>query len=141
MIYQSASNTGVQGYMPELSTTIKNLAGAGTGSEVFDLGEQWKLIDNLVVSFVNCADSTGGAVTCNFSDLSSNLIGTGAALNNTLPATNSNGTTRVSVTSTLQFIVFSLKVTARYVRIRVLNGATAQGATAYIDVRGFGLMP
>lgn len=77
--YKSESNTvnGVvaNGYMPQLSTTIKSLAISATGTEVFDLGENWQNIDNLVVSFVNCVASATSTITARFADTSSLLSG------------------------------------------------------------------
>ncbi len=140
LIYQSASNTGTQGYMPELSTTIKNLAISTAGTEVFDLGRDWRLIDNLVVTLVNCTDSATSSVTATFADIASLLGTTTGSPANTMAGLSPNATSRLVSSAGLSGCVFTLKVTGQFLRIRVANGAvSAQPATAYIDIRGYGL--
>lgn len=137
---ESNTNYSGRGYMPELSTSIKNLAISATGTEVFDLGDEWKLIDNIVVSFVNCLASASSTITARFSDTASLL--NGVLTVNTMAGLAPNAISAISSSASVSIAVFALKVTARYVRITLANGtASAQPATAYIDVRGYSLTP
>lgn len=140
LIYKSASNTGVYGYLPEASSTVKSLASGASGYETFDLGENWTLLDNLAISLVNFVSIGGAIVICNYADNKEALISALNAPPNTINAVVPNGQ-RFTLTADPAFIAFSLKVQGRYLRVKVTNGATAGSATAYIDVKGYGLTP
>jgi hypothetical protein len=145
-IYKSESNTvnGVvaNGYMPQLSTTIKSLAISGTGTEVFDLGESWQIIDNIVVNLVNCVDSATSSVTVAFADSGVLLNNTTGSPAGTMAGLAPNATSRLVSSAGLSGCTFTIKVVARYIRIRIANGTvSAQPATAYIDIKGYALTP
>lgn len=138
MIRKMESNAGSQGYMPEVSSTVKSLGISAAGYESFDLGDDYRLVDNLAISLVNFTSVSGATVFANFADTKEALVSANNAPPNTLNGVAPNGI-RVSLTVDPAFAGFSLKVTARYFRVKVINGAALGSATAYIDVRGYGL--
>lgn len=139
---ESNTNYAGAGYMPEYSNTIKSLPINNNGTEVFDLGDDWRLIDNIVVSIVNGVDSTGSAVTCNFAENPVLLLGVGAFQVNTLCGVGVGQTVRFSSGSGLSTVSANIRVTGRFFRLRIQNGtSSAQGNNTYIDLRAYSLTP
>ncbi len=157
LVYESESNLVTDprsgqlrpffGYLPNVSTSIKSLVSTAVGVECFDLGEQWKYIDHLVVSLSNGTDGTTAATTCSFADdpaalvLANSDTGSGSDVN-LRAGVNYNGTSRVSSSAQLSGVVFTTKVTGRYFRVRVSNSVgVTQRATFYANVKGYTLTP
>lgn len=144
MIFQTASNIGTPGYLPEFSATIKNAAISAIGGEVFDLGENWKNIYIVWVTCINGVVSTSQQISVAFADTGAIL--SNHTLNVPLGAMGANvpiaSTTRPPYTGSYVDASVGVICLARFVRVRYANGSTAaQAANTYIDLRCFSLTP
>lgn len=130
ILYQSRSLAGLAGFRRDLSVSdLANLAGAGSTTLVFDLGEGWRNLRSVVVSGANLVTSAGGSCRATFSD-----DGTATRQVNGMTPNSVSGP--LNYTGDLATMVYQILVAGRFLRVALTNGATGQGATAHLQVVG-----